>query len=120
VVKIGMFRKIAETAARIDVARGASEQFGTARGRKQQLQQQLQCGGLAGAVRAEQAEDLAALDVHRERVERVTGTRAPEPGAEVFRQPVGTDQFFASSSSIAVRNQSGGMSWPAIRTPLMK
>ena len=45
---------------------GRAENLRAARRREDQLHQQLERGGLAGAVRAEEAEDLAGLDVERQ------------------------------------------------------
>ena len=46
-----------------DVGGGLAEDEGLAVGREEQAEQQLDGGGLAGAVGAEQAEDLAAVDL---------------------------------------------------------
>ena len=46
-----------------DVGGGLAEDEGVAVGREEQAEQQLDGGGLAGAVGPEQAEDLAAVDL---------------------------------------------------------
>ena len=71
-----------------EIAERPAEQLGAARRRKHELHQQLQRGGLAGAVRAEEAEDLARLDVERQAVERPIGTLAPEADRVVLGELV--------------------------------
>ena len=55
----------------LDVGGGLAEDEGVAVGGEEQAEQQLDGGGLAGAVGAEQAEDLAAVDL-RLRARRAT------------------------------------------------
>ena len=62
-----------------------------ARGRKHQLHQQLQRRRLAGAVGAEEAEDLAGLDRQRQAIERAVRTGTPEADRVVLRQLVDVD-----------------------------
>ena len=78
VVEVGVLRKVADAPARRDVADRPPENLGAPGRRKDQLHEQLQRGGLAGAVRAEEAEDLARLDVERQAIERAVRARAPE------------------------------------------
>ena len=59
---------------------GLSEQQGLARGRRQQARQHLHGRGLAAAVRAEKAENLAALD--RE-IDPVDGGEIAETAGQV-------------------------------------
>src|SRR4029453_8656245 len=62
VVEIRVFGKVANPAAHRDVADGATQDLGVTRGRINQLHQQLEGGGLAGPVRAEEPKDLALSD----------------------------------------------------------
>src|SRR5215469_13414640 len=63
-------RQVADPLAGLQVPGGRAQDHGLAAGRPDQAEQQLDRGGLARAVRAEEAEDLAALDGHRQARER--------------------------------------------------
>jgi hypothetical protein len=62
VVEIRVLGKVANPAAHGDVADGAAQDLGVTRGRINQLHQQLQGGGLASPVGAEEAEDGPSSD----------------------------------------------------------
>ena len=66
-------RHVADATAHLDVfcpADGLAEQLGRAFGRRQKAGQHLHGGGLAAAVRAEKAEDLALLDFEAHVIDR--------------------------------------------------
>ena len=66
-------RHVADAPAHLDVffpADGLAEQLGRAFGRRQKAGQHLHGGGLAAAVRAEKAEDLALLDFEAHVIDR--------------------------------------------------
>ena len=93
VVEERLLGQESEPCAGAQIAGRLPQDLGTARRRLQQMQQQLQRGGLAGAVRAEQAEDPAARHVKGEIVERAPWPRAPEPGGEIFRETFSPDDW---------------------------
>ena len=81
-------RHVADAPAHLDVffpADGLAEQLGRAFGRRQKAGQHLHGGGLAAAVRAEKAEDLALLDFEAHVIDR-------GEGAEALGEPVGFDR----------------------------
>ena len=63
---------------------GRLENLGPAGGRKHQTHQQLEGGGLAGAVRPEESEHFAGVDLQGQAIERPVGTLAPEAERVVF------------------------------------
>ena len=77
-VEIRLFRQIADPFVLRDVGRVLAEDQSLPAGREEQAQQQLDRGGLARAVGAEQAEDLAAVDLQVERLESPHLLPAPE------------------------------------------
>ena len=112
-----------------EIAERPAEDLGAAGGRKHQLHQQLQRRRLAGAVRAEEAEDLARLDLERQAVERAVRALAPEADRVVLRQLVGgkragTSRCAATWRAAARRRspdrRTAAASAPSIFTPLMK
>src|SRR5437762_3311105 len=66
VVEVGVLGKVADATLDPNVTDGASEDLGAPRGGKQQLHQQLEGGGLSGAIGPEKAEDLARADLDRQ------------------------------------------------------
>ncbi len=89
VVEVGVLRQVADPALDVDVADRPPEDLGAAGRRIDQLHQQLERGGLAGAVRPEEAEDLALPDVERQRIERDVRARAPEADVIVLGKALG-------------------------------
>src|SRR5262249_59618837 len=77
-VEVRLFREVADPLVLLDVQGRLVEDQGVALGREEQAQQQLDGGGLARAVGAEQAEDLAAFDGQVERPEGGLFAAAPE------------------------------------------
>ena len=63
IVEVRVLRQVADAPADGDVTERPAEDLGVAAGGKHQLHEQLQRGGLAGAVRTEKAEDVAGRDV---------------------------------------------------------
>src|SRR5437867_7173172 len=59
-------RQVADLASRPKVTQRSAEDLATAAGRPGEAEQELDGRGLAGAVRAEEAEDLASPDGHRQ------------------------------------------------------
>ena len=92
IVEVGLFRQVAEAALGREIAGRTSENARFAGRRKDQLQQQLQGGGLAGAVGSEKAEDLARFDLQGETVEDTPGPLPPEANGVVFGQLDGFDR----------------------------
>ena len=92
VVEVGVLGKVAETALHRHIARRPAQDLGRPAGRVDELHEQLEGGGLARSVGAEEAEDLAGGDRQRDRVQRPVGTRAPEADEVVLAQPVGGDR----------------------------
>src|SRR6185312_1185611 len=126
VVEVRILRKIAETPLGGDVARGPAENAGGAGGRKNQLQQQLERRRFAGAVGAEETEDLAFFDLQGQMVERAFRPLAPEADRVVFREVDRLDRqhvYFCSaarfSSKLMAASRYCGASTPATFTPLM-
>src|SRR5205807_1129057 len=70
VVEVRIFRQVTDARMHRDVADVAPGDARGARGRINQTHQKLQRRRLAGAVRAEEAEDLAALNRQRQCIER--------------------------------------------------
>ena len=89
VVEVRILGQVADAALDGEIAERPAEQLRAARRREDELHQQLQRGGLAGAVGAEEAEDLARLDLERQAVERPVGPLAPEADRVVLGQLVG-------------------------------
>ena len=94
---------------------------------KNQLHQQLQRGGLAGAVRTEKAEDLAPATPAGQAVERDVGTRPPEADRVVLGEPFGSDGIHSSEVAPAfcsryamAASKIAGRAGLALLTPLMK
>ena len=92
VVEVRVLGQVADAAPDGDVADRPAEDLGVAAGRKHQLHQQLQRGRLAGAVGAEEAEDLAGLDLERQAIERAVRARAPEADLVVLGEVVRADR----------------------------
>jgi hypothetical protein len=93
-VKIRFLRQIADARLRLHVARRMAEDLDVALGGIQQAEQQLDRRGFAGAVRAEQAEHLAAPHVEIHVVHRARLGPVPEI-LEHLRQPAhGHDDLF--------------------------
>ena len=86
VVEVRVLGKVADAPPTVEIADGPAEDLGAAGGREDQLHQQLERGGLARAVRAEKAEDLAGLDRERQAVERAVRALAPEADRVVLRE----------------------------------
>src|SRR6185436_6295721 len=124
VVEVRVLGKVADAAPDRDVAERAAEDLGLAAGRKHQLHEQLERRRLAGAVRAQEAEDVAGGDVDGQAIERAIGARAPEADQVVLAQLARADRrghlAFFSSSSIASLKYCGGSPPPGMRLPLMK
>ena len=89
IVEVRVLRQVSDPALDLDVADRPAEDLGAARGREDQLHQQLERRGLAGAVRTEKAEDLALPDLEGQRVERPVGPRAPESDGVVLGKGLG-------------------------------
>ena len=80
VVEVGVLRQVADPPlASAASPTGRPRISAEPDGGKHQLHQQLQRGGLAGAVRAKEAEHLALFDRQGQRVQRNVGARTPEP-----------------------------------------
>ena len=62
-IEVGLLRQIADALVLGDVGGRLAENEGIAVGGEKQTQEELDGGGLAGAVGAEQAEDLALADL---------------------------------------------------------
>ena len=87
------------------VPRRMAEDLDVPLGRVQQAEQQLDGGGLAGAVRAEQAEDLAAPHLEIHVVHRARLGPAPEILEDLGQAANGNDDFAVWSAecvSVAV------------------
>ena len=86
-VKVRFLRQITDARLGLHVARRVVEHRDAAACRVQQAKQHLHRGGLAGAVRAQQSEHLAALDLE---VDALDGARlGPAPEIlEHFGQPL--------------------------------
>ena len=91
VVKVGAFGKVSDAALDVDVADGASENFSVAGCRVDQLHQQLEGGGLAGAVRAEKPEGFSLGDFQIQAVECPIRPGSPEPDRKILGQVLGAD-----------------------------
>ena len=101
VVEVGLFRQVSEAALGGQIARRTPEDAGFSRRGKHQLQQQLQRGGLAGAVRPEKAEHLAGAHLQREPIEHAPRPLAPETDGVVLGQLDGFDRGCQSSVGAA-------------------
>ena len=86
-VQIRLFRQVAEPLVLADVGGVFAEHQGLALGGEQQAQQQLDRGRLAGAVGAQQAEDLALLDFQVEGLEGPHLLPAPEVAIDLRQGP---------------------------------
>src|SRR5262249_52335263 len=84
-IQIRFFGEIADALVFLDLHRRLPENQGIPFGGEEQAQQELDGGGLAGPVRPEQAEDLAAKDLEIEGPERHLLLAAPKI-AVYFRQ----------------------------------
>ena len=91
IVKIGVLGKVADPLPGLEISRRTAEDLGAAGGRKDELHQQLQRRGLAGAVGAQEAEDLPLLDVECEPVERAIRPAAPEADRIVLGELLDAD-----------------------------
>src|SRR5262249_41245818 len=89
VVEVRILREVANPALYRKVARRFSKELSASRGRIDELHQQLQRGGFAGAVRTEKSEHFAALDLERQAVQGAIRPRTPEANRVVFREFVG-------------------------------
>ena len=79
-----------------DVGGRLAEDEGVAVGREEQAEQQLDGGGLAGAVGAEQAEDFAAVDLQVEGAQGGLLFAAPEVAVDLGQVAGFDDNFFVS------------------------
>src|SRR5205823_5765318 len=77
-VEVGLLGQVADALVLLDVGGGLAEDEGLAVGGEEQAEEQLDGGGLAGAVGAEQAEDLAPVDFQVEGAEGDLFLPAPE------------------------------------------
>ena len=82
-VEVRLFRQIADALVLAHVGGRLAEDEGLAVGGEEQAEQELDGGGLAGAVGAEQAEDLAAVDFEVEGAEGVLLLAAPEVAVDL-------------------------------------
>ena len=82
------------------VADRPAEDLGAPGRRENQLHQQLQRGGLAGAVRTEEAEDLARLDLERQAIERAVRPLAPEADRVVLGELLDANRWRHAFSEI--------------------
>ena len=85
-VEAGRLRKEPDSPADGHVAGRPAQNLGAARRRTNELHQQPQRRGLAGAVRPEIAEHRARRHVERHLVEGALRAGSPEPGAERLRE----------------------------------
>ena len=89
-VEVRFLGQVADALVLAHVGGGLAEDEGLAVGREEQAEKELDGGGLAGAVGAEEAEDLAAIDFHGEGAEGVLFATAPEVAVNL-RQLAGFD-----------------------------
>ena len=82
-VEVGLFGQVADSLVLGDVGRRLAEDEGIALGREEQAEQEFDRGGLARAVRSEQAEDLASFDLEVERFEGLDLGAAPEVAVDL-------------------------------------
>ena len=99
-VEIRLFRQVADALVLADVGGVFAEDEGLALGGKQQAEQQLDRGGFAGAVGAEQAEDLALLDFQVERLEGPHLWPAPEIAIDLREGPRFDDCLIRHTNSL--------------------
>jgi len=100
VVEIRVFRQISDAPPHVEAADGPSQNLGTARGREDQLHQQLESRGLARAVGAEKPKDLTALDGQRKPIQRPVRARTPEPDRIVLRKLVDVDCWCHTETAV--------------------
>jgi hypothetical protein len=85
--------------AKLGLAHVVAEDLRFPPGGPDQSHQDLEGGGLAGTVRAHEAEDLAALDAERDLVENAL-LADPESGPEILRQPLDANDLRALGHQI--------------------
>jgi len=78
VVEVRVLREVSDALPHGDVADGTSEDLGAPARRKDELHEQLERRGLAGAVGTEKPENVTADDVNRQAIQRAIRTRTPE------------------------------------------
>ena len=88
IVEVRILGEVADPPFRVEIAEGPSENLSVSRGREDELHEQLERGGLAGAVGAEKTEDFSGLDGEREAIERAVRALAPEPYRVIFGELV--------------------------------
>ncbi len=89
IVEIGVLGQVADATLHAHVAGGPAEELGPTRRRIHELHEQFQRGGLAGAVRSEESEDLPRFNGESQPIERAVWPFAPEANGIIFRQLVG-------------------------------
>jgi hypothetical protein len=77
-VEIGLLGQEPDARLGGDVGGGAAEDAGRARAGEEEAEEELHRGGLARPVRADEAEDLAGVDLEIETVERLQAGAPPE------------------------------------------
>ncbi len=91
VIEIRLLGKVADFAVHGDVVNRFAANTRRSRRRKNQTHEQLQRGGLAGAIGAEKSKDFAVFDAQGKVVERAAHSLAPEARRVVLRQAVNFD-----------------------------
>ena len=110
-VEIRLFRQVADPLVLGDVGGRLAEDQRLALGRKEQPQQQLDRRRLARAVRAQQAEDLAAADFQVERLEGPDLLPAPEIAVHLGQGPRLENNFFAHKRDRGSANRRRKTAW---------
>jgi hypothetical protein len=105
-VEVRLLGQVADPLVLRDVGRPAAEDERLARGGKDEPQQELHRGRLAGPVGPEQAEDLAPADLEVERLERHLLAATPEV-AVGLREVAGFDDDVGASGTLARRGGLG-------------
>ena len=92
-VEVRFLGQVADAFVLVDVGGGLAEDEGLAVGGEEQAEQQLDGGGLAGAVGAEQAEDFALVDLEVEGVQGGLLLPAPEVAVDLGQVARFDDDF---------------------------
>ena len=94
-----LFRQIADAFVLAHFARRHVENERVPFGGEEQAEQQLDCGGLPGAIGSEQAEYFAAVDFHVEGAQSDFLFASPEVAVDLGKFACFDDEFFTGHAS---------------------